>query len=148
MSTRLATIASLAIGLSGFGPASADPVFDGVAAIPGVVEDVRIGGTWNGDGKSGTHRIVVTRSGGDPVTARLFVQWVAFEDDGGATVEHSIEIVELAELQVDVDDFVSESDADGLSVFIRTVDPNGSDDLAYELFVFSPSDYRFDLATN
>ena len=145
MSMRLALIAGFAIGA---GLARADPIADGVAAIPGVVEDVRVGGTWSDDGKSGTFRIVVTRGGGDMVTARLFVQWVAFQDAGGATVDHSIEIVELAELQVDVDDFVSESDEDGLSVFIRTIDPSGTDDLTYELFVFSPDEYLFDLATN
>ncbi len=139
----------LALGLLVTAPVRADEVADGVAAIPGAVDEVRIGGTWaDGDNNSGVYRIVVTRSGGDEVTARLFVQWVAYDDDGGAAVQHSIEIKEFADLNVDIDDFSSESDADGLSVFIRTIDPNGTNDLAYELFVFSPTDYRFGPATN
>ena len=138
----------LALGLLVTGPARADEVADGVAAIPGAVDEVRIGGTWADGNDSGVYRIVVTRSGGDEVTARLFVQWVAYDDEGGAAVRHSIEIKEFAALKVDIDDFTSESDADGLSVFIRTIDPNGTNDLAYELFVFSPTDYRFGPATN
>jgi len=137
-----------ALGLLVAGPARADEVADGVAAIPGAVDEVRVGGTWADGDNSGIYRIVVTRSGGDEVTARLFVQWVAYQGDGGATVQHSIEIKEFAALNVDIDDFTSESDADGLSVFIRTIDPNGPNDLAYELFVFSPTEYRFGPATN
>jgi hypothetical protein len=138
----------LALGLLVAGPVRADEVADGVAAIPGAVDEVRIGGTWAEGDDSGVYRIVITRSGGDQVTARLFVQWVAYTDDGGAAVTNSIEIEEFAALNVDIDDFTSESDADGLSVFIRTIDPAGADDLAYELFVFSPSEYRFGPATN
>ena len=152
MPVRLGLIVGLVAGLAaaggGAGPAAADPVAEGVAQIPGVVDEVRIGGTWSGGDRSGVYRIVVARSGGDQVTARLFVQWVAFADDGGAMVTHSMEIPEFAALGVDIDDFTSESDSDGLAVFIRTVDPDGADDLAYELYVFSPTDYRFDVATN
>lgn len=146
MSARLALAATLVIGFAGV--AFADQVADGVAAIPGVVEEVRIGGTWERDGNSGIYRIVVTRSGGDAVTARLFVQWVAYQDDGGAAVVDSVEIAEFGALGVDIDDFTSESDAEGLSMFVRTIDPNGSNDIAYELFVFSPTEYRFGPASN
>ena len=138
----------LVLGLLVAGPVRADEVATGVAAMPGAVDEVRIGGTWTDGNDSGVYRIVVTRSGGDEVTARLFVQWVAYTDDGGAAVRNSVEITEFAALKVDIDDFTAELDDDGLSVFIRTIDPNGPDDLAYELFVFSPSDHRFGLATN
>jgi hypothetical protein len=138
----------LALGLLVAGPLRADEVGDGVAAIPGAVDEVRIGGTWADDGDSGVYRIVITRSGGDQVTARLFVQWVAYDEDGGATVRHSVEIKEFADLNVDIDDFTSESDEDGLSVFIRTIDPGDNNDQSYQLFVFSPTNYRFGLATN
>jgi hypothetical protein len=148
MTMRHAAIAGLLLGLAAAGPLRADPVADGVAAIPGVVEDIRIGGTWAARSQSGIYRIVVARTGGDQVTARLFVQWVAYDDDGGAKVQNSIEINEFAELAVDIDDFTSESDDEGLTVFIRTIDPNGNNDQAYELFVFSPSKYRFGPATN
>ncbi len=148
MSTRFALAVGLAAGLTLTIPARADDLADGVAAIPGAVEDVRIGGTWEANGNSGVYRIVVTRSGGNEITARLFVQWVAYQADGGTVVSHSIEIKEFAELGVDIDDYTSESDSDGLAVYIRTINPAGSDDLSYELFVFSPDDYRFGSASN
>jgi hypothetical protein len=129
-------------------PAFADETFDGIAGLPGSVEDVRIGGTWEEGGKIGTFRILVSRTGGEAVTARMFVQWVAYEDDGGATVEHTVELTELGALNVDVIDFTSESDADGLAVYIQTLDPNATLDQDYALYVFSPTEYRFGPATN
>jgi hypothetical protein len=129
-------------------PARADEVADGIAAMPGGVEDVRIGGTWQDGSKSGVFRIVIVRTGGNAVTARLFVQWVAYGDTGEATVEHSMEITEFEELDLDIVDYVSESDAEGLSVYIETIDPEGAASEQYELFVFGPDDYRFSAATN
>jgi hypothetical protein len=129
-------------------PAFADPLFDGVAAVPGGIEDVRIGGTWEGEGKSGAYRILIARSGGDSVTARLFIQWIAYQEDGGAIIDHTIEIKELADLKVDIVNYQSESDKDGLSVFIETIDPNGNQDDSYELHVVSPTEYRFGAASN
>ena len=129
-------------------PAFADPLVDGIAAMPGGVEDVRIGGTWEKDGKSGAYRIIITRSGGENVTARLFVQWVAYGDGGDASVATSIEIKELADLKLDIVDYVSESDQDGLSVYLETLNPNGNADANYELHVTSPTDYRFGPASN
>jgi hypothetical protein len=140
--------AGVMVGLSTATPAFADEIADGVAAMPGAVEDVRIGGTWQRDGKSGTYRIVIARRGGNDVTARLFVQWVSYQIDGSATVEDSIEINELADLGVDIIDFTSESDADGLTVYVQTFNLNDDADLTYELFVFSPTDYLFDQASN
>lgn len=129
-------------------PAAADAIFDGIATLPGSVEDVRIGGTFERDGRIGFYRIVVARTGGETVTARLFVQWVAYNEDGGATVIGTQEIAELAELGVDIVDFTTEADADGLSVFIQTLDPNGTADQTYDLFVSSPTQYRFGEASN
>lgn len=129
-------------------PALADEISDGVAALPGAVEDVRIAGTWDRDGRSGAYRIVVARNGTDAITARLFVQWVAYGDGGGAALSETIEIKELADLKVDVVDLTSDSDADGLTVYLQTLDPESDADENYELFVFSPTDYRFGLATN
>ncbi|HVY18938.1 MAG TPA: hypothetical protein VHA70_02525 [Bauldia sp.] len=128
--------------------AQADALLDGLKTLPGNVEDVRVGGTWDEGGKNGIYRIIVSRSGGDTVTARLFVQWVSYDDTGGATVEDTVEIKEMADLKVDIVDFTSESDADGLSVFIQTLNPNGDSDLNYELFVTSPTQHRFGPASN
>lgn len=148
MSLKHSLIAGLIVSSTIAIPARADQIFDGIAALPGAVEDVRVGGTWDRDGKSGAYRIVVARSGTDKITARLFVQWVAFDDAGGATLQDTIEIKELADLKIDVVDYSSESDTDGLSVFIQTLNPDGDTDEAYELFVTSPTEYRFSPATN
>ena len=139
----------LLVSLAGAELARADALTDGIAALPGSVEDVRIGGTWDNGGKSGSYRILVARAvGGENVTARLFVQWIANNDDGTTTVENTIEIKELADLKVDVVDFTAESDTDGLSVFLQTLNPNGSTDANYELFIKSPTEYRFGPASN
>lgn len=148
MSLKHSLIAGLIVSSTIAIPARGDHIFDGIAALPGAVEDVRVGGTWDRDGKSGAYRIVVARSGTDKITARLFVQWVAFDDAGGATLQDTIEIKELADLKIDVVDYSSESDTDGLSVFIQTLNPDGDTDEAYELFVTSPTEYRFSPATN
>jgi hypothetical protein len=140
-------IAFVVLALS-VGGARADAILDGLKTLPGNVEDVRVGGTWDEDGKNGIYRVIISRSGGDTVTARLFVQWVSYDDTGGAKVENTIEIKELAALNVDIVDFTSESDSDGLSVFIQTLNPNGESDQNYELFVSSPTQHRFGPASN
>jgi len=138
----------LAVTIAFVPPASADSVSDGVATIPGGVEDVRIAGTWQAEGKSGVYRMIIARTGGDAVTARLFVQWVAYGEAGEATLEDSMEIVEVSDLGLDIVDYISESDAEGLTAFIETIDPQGSGNEQFELFVFAPDDYRFGPATN
>jgi hypothetical protein len=149
MIRKLALAAAISLGMSAIaGHALADDLTDGIAKLPGAVEEVRIAGTWDSGGNSGAYRVVIARSGGDQVTARLFVQWIAYEDDGGATVKNTIEIKELADLKLDIVDFTSESDQDGLSVYIQTLNPNGSTDQNYELFVTSPTEYRFGPASN
>jgi hypothetical protein len=145
---RWQVLFGFAAALAMFSPAHADPLLDGIGKIPGAVEDVRIGGTWEKEGKSGAYRVVITRSGGDTVTARLFVQWIAYHDDGDATVDNTIEIRELAALKVDVVDYTSDSDQEGLSVYLETIDPNGNADQNYELHVTSPTEYKFGPASN
>jgi hypothetical protein len=147
MSARFA-IPALALSLVLTGPVFADQLADGIAAIPPSVEDVQIAGTWQQEGKSGAYRVVISRSGGDAVTARLFVQWIAYGEAGESTVENSMEITEFAPLNLDIVDITSESDADGLSLFVDTIDPSGSADEQYELHVIGPNDYTFGLATN
>ena len=137
------------IAFLAFAPAAmADPLTDSIGAIPGGVEDIRIGGTWEKDGQSGAYRIVITRSGGDTVTARLFVQWIIYRDNGDATVQNTIEIKELGEKKLDIVDYTSESGEDGLSVYLETIDPTGNQDQNYELHVTSPTEYKFSPATN
>jgi hypothetical protein len=141
----------LAGALAGFlisAPALADDVLDGIAKMPGGVEDVRIGGTWEKDGKSGAYRVIINRSGGENVVARLFVQWIEYQDGGEAVVQNTIEIKELADLKVDIVDYTSESDEEGLSVYIETIDPSGNADSNYELQIKAPDDYRFGPTSN
>lgn len=145
---RLAFMLFVAAGVIAATPAEADPVSEGIATLPGAVEDVRIGGSWQMDGKSGVYRILIARAGGDAVTARLFVQWIAYGEAGTATVEESLEVSEFADLELDIIDYTSESDAEGLAVYIESIDPQGGGDEQFELFVFAPNDYRFGPATN
>jgi hypothetical protein len=145
---RYALLLALAAFLPLSVPAAADPISDSVAALPGAIEEVKIAGTWQKGDKSGPYRIVISRSGGDSVTARLFVQWIAYQEDGGATVDSTTEIKELADLKLDIVSFESESDEDGLAVYLETIDPNGDKDGSYELHVLSPAEYRFGPATN
>jgi hypothetical protein len=145
---KLTIMGLFLLALAAAAPARADDIFDGIAKMPGAVEDVRIGGTWENGGTTGAYRVVVARTGGDAITARLFVQWIAYQDGGGAAVDNTIEIKELGALKVDVIDFNSESDSDGLSVYIQTLNPNGGGDQTYELFVTSPTEYRFGPASN
>ncbi len=149
MNRKYALITGFSIALSLAGSvALADDISDGVAKIPGLVDDIRIGGTWQDGDRSGAYRIVIARSGDDRVTARLFIQWIAYDADGTASVENSVEIKEMGDLHRDIADFNSESDSDGLSVFLDTVDDAGQSDETYELHVFSPTEYRFGPASN
>ncbi len=148
MPRKIILAAALAAGFAFAAPAFADELLDGIGKMPGSVEDVRIGGTWEKDGKNGAYRVVITRTGGDTVIARLFVQWIAYQDNGDATVDNTIEIKELADLKVDIVDYTSESDQDGLSVYIETIDPSGNSDANYELHITSPTEYRFGPTSN
>lgn len=128
--------------------AQADAVSDSVQTLDASVQDIRIAGNWEKDGRKGVYRILVARTAAPKPTARLFVQWIATGVDGSVQVERSIEITELAELKLDVSDFVAESDPDGLSVFVEVVDPAQDTDQSYELFVDDDGTYRFGPASN
>lgn len=148
MYRKYALITGFSVGVGLAGTALGDDMPDAVATIPGSIEDVRVGGSWENGARSGAYRIVVTRSGGDPATARLFVQWLAYGENGESVVDKSVEITELADLGLDIIDYISESDSDGLSVYIETVNPSDGFDETYELHLFSPTDYRFGPASN
>jgi hypothetical protein len=128
--------------------ARADPILDGITNLPGSVEDVRIVGSWNQGSQSGVYRVLVSRSGGDLVTARMFVQWIAYDDNGGANVVNTVEIQEFAQLGVDIVDFSSSSDAGPLTINIQTLDPNGNADKNYVLTVNSPTQHSLAPASN
>lgn len=148
MYRKYALITGFSVGLGLGGSAVADDVADEVKAMPGGVEDVSIGGSWQDGDRSGAYRLVVTRAGVEKVTARLFVQWLAYGEAGEATVADSIEITELAELGVDIVNLSTEADADGLSLYVDTLGESGELGETYEIHVFSPTDYRFGTASN
>ncbi|MCB1486688.1 MAG: hypothetical protein KDJ88_04410 [Bauldia sp.] len=148
MYRKYALITGFSVGVGLGGTALADELAGSVKTIPGAVEDVRVSGTWESAERNGIYRVIIARSGLEPVTARLFVQWVAYETDGSAVVDQSVEIKELADLGLDIVDYETESDVDGLSVFIQTVDPKDGFDETYELHMFSPTEYIFGPATN
>lgn len=148
MYRKYALITGFSVGLGLGGSAVADEVADQVAAMPGAVEDVSIGGSWQDGDRNGAYRLVVTRAGGEKITARLFIQWIAYGDAGEATVADSIEIAEMAALGVDIVNLSSEADDDGLSVFVDTINDAGDTGDSYELHVFSPNDYMFGPASN
>ncbi len=148
MYRKYALITGFSVGVGLAGTAWADDLANAVTALPGAVEDIRVSGTWEREDRSGSYRIVIARNGLDPVTARLFVQWIAYEVDGTAVVDNSVEIKELASLGLDIVDYMTESDADGLSVFLDTLNPTDGLDETYELHLFSPTEYIFGPATN
>jgi len=128
-------------------PTLGDDVVDSVKAIASEVEDISIGGSWQDGDRGGAYRLVVTRSGGEKTATRLFVQWIEYTETG-ATVAETTEITEFAELSLDIMSLSSESEADGLSVFIETINDSGDLGDTYELHVFSPREYRFGPASN
>lgn len=148
MHRKIILAGALAAGLVISVPALADQVLDGIAAMPAGIEDVRIGGTWEKDGKNGAYRVVISRTGGDSAVARLFVQWIEYPDGGEARVQNTVEIKELNDLKVDIVDYTSESDEEGLSVYIETIDPSGNADSNYELRITAPDEYRFGPTSN
>ena len=148
MYRKYALITGFSVGLGLGGSAAADEVADQIRTIPASVEDVSLGGSWQDGDRSGAYRLVVTRAGGEKVTARLFIQWIAYADAGQATVADSIEITELTELSVDIANFSTQADAVGLSVFVDTLGDAGDLGETYEIHVFSPSDYMFGPASN
>jgi hypothetical protein len=130
----------LIAGLSGQ-PVRADALADAVAAIPAGVEEIHFAGSWSAGDAGGTYRVIVLRTGGKPITARLFLQWIALGDE--PSIAQSVEIEEFAALKVDVADVFLESDVDGLAVHIESTQGDG-----YELFASGPGEYRFGRASN
>lgn len=148
MYRKYALITGFSVGVGLASTAFADDLAQSVKSIPGGVEDVRVSGTWESAERNGIYRVVIARSGLEPVTARMFVQWVGYEPDGSAVVDQSVEIAELADLGLDIVDYETESDSDGLSVYLQTVNPKDGYDETYELHMFSPTEYIFGPATN
>ncbi len=139
---------AVGICLAPAAPARADALAEAAASLAPSVQDVRLAGTWEKDGRKGVYRVIVARTAAPGPTARMFVQWIAIGVDGSQRVERSIEITELAALKLDVSDFVTEPDPDGLSVFVEVIDAAKDTDQSYELFIEDDGTYRFGPASN
>ena len=116
--------------------------------MPPGVADVRIAGAWDRNGKTGLYRLVVMRGSQNPVTARLFVQWIAVDKKGAATMEKSLEIKEVADLKADIADLSADAAEDGLTVFVTTADSAGDPADTYEVVINGPDKYRFGPTSN
>lgn len=125
-------------------PSRADQIADAVGAMSADVEDVRVVGNWSAEGKAGVYRVVVTRSGTKEITARLFVQWIAYAGNGASgQLIASREIGEFAALGVNLIDYTFETSDTELAIYLQTVKPDGTDEKGYELVVESPDRWRF-----
>ena len=152
MPNRIAAPAALTLALLIAAPlpttARADALADGIAALAPAVQDVKVAGAWEKDGGKGVYRVVVARQAGAAPATRLFVQWIATAADGTESVARTIEIPELAALNLGVSDLTAESDPDGLSVFVHVIEGGQVSDQSYELFVDTDGTYRFGPASN
>src|SRR5690349_2120632 len=110
MSRMHILIAALSLVLCA-SPTLGDEVADHVKAIASEVEDISIGGSWQEGDRGGAYRLVVTRSGGEKTSTRLFVQWIEYGETD-ATVSNTTEITEIADLSLDIMSLSSESEAD------------------------------------
>ena len=87
-------------------------------------------------------------AGSGPRTARLFLQWLAIDEQKKVTLHATTEIVEFRELAVNIVEFRHEQDPEGIAIFIDTIDAAEQSENTYELFLQTPEEYEFSLATN
>lgn len=131
-----------------FSPAVADTASNGAAGAHENIQDIRYAGSWNRDGRTGVYRVVIMQGNGERAADRLFVQWISQDNGGELRVEDSIEINEIAAWGLDIVDYVSQSDSDGLVLFMDVVNPHTRFGEEYELFVMAPNEYRLGIPTN
>ena len=105
--------------------ARADPLLDGIGKVPGAIEDVRIGGTWEKGGRAastgGDHAERRRRrrrgcsSSGSPIATTARPASTTRSRSRSSTA-----------LKVDIVDYTAESDQDGLSVYLETINPTAT----------------------
>lgn len=145
---RIGALGVAALLAMGPAPGHADELTDAVAAVPANVDDLKVIGSWRVGDFRGTYRLVVARFGPTPVRARLFVQWIALENNGEARVESSVEVDELAALEANITALRTKVERDGLLVFIDTAGGEPGAPTTYELALGPPDQYRFGPFTN
>ncbi|MCC2111775.1 MAG: hypothetical protein KDJ16_07065 [Hyphomicrobiales bacterium] len=149
----------LGLALSGVGmtAAAADPLGEVVSALPVEITDIRLVGEWTrkmetADGEpaateTGLYRTIVVTDTANGGASRLFIQWLQ-NGEVGPTLIGTIEIPELAELNVVIYDFTYEADDEGLAVYLDTYEAATGAESGYELFLRSADDYIFQPISN
>jgi hypothetical protein len=65
-------------------------------AVPVSVKSVQAGGHWEAGDKEGFYRVVVTSGGFEHVISRLYIQWIAVDQDARAyTLARNVDVKEL-----------------------------------------------------
>ena len=141
----LAGVVAAAISLS---PAVADTTAKNTAVTQEISHDIRFAGSWYRDGRAGVYRVVIEQGGGATAADRLFIQWVSQDNRGELKVENTTEIREIAAWGLDIVDYVSQPDNDGLVLFLDVINTQTRFGDEYELFVLAPDDYRLGTPTN
>lgn len=128
--------------------AKADDLSSAIEALPSIVEDIRVMGSWKNNDESGVYRVIFIGQDKNQ-SGRLFIQWIV--ENEGHTKRHvkaSIEITEFAELDAHMTDYRFDADPDGLVLFIDMKMPTSDIIETYELFIISSEHYNFGPMTN
>lgn len=153
------TVLILGLALSGAAmtPAFADQISDVVAALPVEITDIRLVGEWTrkmeapegepAATETGLYRTIVVTDTANGGASRLFIQWLQ-NGEVGPILIGSIEIPELAELNVVIYDFTYEADDEGLALYLDTYEVGNGTESGYELFLRSAEDYIFQPISN
>lgn len=153
--------AVLILGLALSGPAMttafADSLGDVVSALPVEITDIRLVGEWTrkmeaAEGEpaateTGLYRTIIVTDTANGGASRLFIQWLQ-NGEVGPSLIGTIEIPELAELNVVIYDFTYEADDDGLALYLDTYEVGNGTESGYELFVRKADDYIFQPISN
>lgn len=148
-SGRLAVFAFLAAVTA---PVSlqADPVVAAAQALPVEIVHLRIGGRWDGeDGTSGYHRFIVARAAPGSRAARLIVQWIdSAGESSGETIVATTEITELTETEHELTGFQAETESEGTTLHLETVDLATGTIGGITVFLEGPGSYVATPASN
>lgn len=129
--------------------AAAQSIQAALESASDTISFVETAGEWkNGNGASGTHRVVLMENGESK--QQLFIQWVPADNAAKGNIPYTLEIKEVVSLEQEIIDVSSHSDLEGqLNVFLET-ETKGDPNLpyGYELFLTGQKDYTFSVAAS
>ena len=95
MKTLQIAAALLLLSVAGSVHAQDEDVAD-AKAIPASVQSVQSGGYWQKGDQDGHYRVVVTSGGFEHVISRLFIQWIALDQDAREyKLNRTVEVKEI-----------------------------------------------------